>query len=495
MHMSGPDPKIKDKLIGYLRKHHADICRQWFDFIEPVEVRDGTLVLFVPEGVQLRFLQKFCTEQFREAAQAATEMLVSVEFVGEEGLGAGSGGTDESIPALDVDLGADDPAGAADPNAPPAPVTTNGTAAPATPAIAPAARAPRDEGSGASASSDYDVVLSPDYSFDSFIVGPDNRLPHAASIAVSRMPGKAYNPLFLHGGVGLGKTHLLQAICHASLSARPETRIAYLSCEDFTTEFMTAVQGGEMSSFRHKFRNVDILVVDDIHDLAQREQTQEEFFHTFNTLFQHGRQIVLSSDAPPKEIPDLEERLTSRFNCGLVARLDRPCYETRVEIVKSKARLRGISIPEDVANYIGARYDANIRELEGAIARVQGTAAMDDTPITLSLARTALGDRDDGTSASQPNVQIIIETVAKYYDLKLPDLLSRRKQKSIAVPRQIGMYLARQHTRYSLEEIGGYFGGRDHTTVMHAVRKIEAEQSKDATLAEDVRRLQEQLTI
>ena len=211
-------------------------------------------------------------------------------------------------------------------------------------------------------------------------------------------------------------------------------------------------------------------------------------------MFQHGRQIVLSSDAPPNEIPALEERLSSRFNCGLVARIDRPGFETRVEIVRSKARMRGITMPQEVATYIADRFDSNIRELEGAIIRVQGLAALDEVPITLNLARQALGDQEEAGQSQQPNVQQIIEAVARYYDLKLPDLLSRRKHKSIALPRQIGMFLARRHTLYSLEEIGGYFGGRDHTTVMHAVKQIETKQGDYEGLAEDVRRLEMLIT-
>ena len=469
--MTGPDPHIKDRLLGHLRKAHPDICRQWFDYIDPIEVRDGTLVLMVPEEVQLKFLRRCCTDQFREAAQVATERLVSIEFVGPGDVTA----TGSVRPAA-----AESPAGG---ETEPLNDSTGSTET--------------RRGSGPvrhAVGEEHELVLSPDYSFDTFIVGPDNRLPHAAAVAVSRMPGKAYNPLFLHGGVGLGKTHLLSAICRATIEARPETRIAYLSCEDFTTEFLRAVQEGRMHSFRHKFRNVDILMVDDIHDLARREQTQEEFFHTFNALFQHGRQIVLSSDAPPNEIPALEERLSSRFNCGLVARIDRPGFETRVEIVRSKARMRGITMPQEVATYIAGRFDSNIRELEGAIIRVQGLAALDEVPITLNLARQALGDQEEAGQSQQPNVQQIIEAVARYYDLKLPDLLSRRKHKSIALPRQIGMFLARRHTRYSLEEIGGYFGGRDHTTVMHAVKQIETKQGDDEGLAEDVRRLEMLIT-
>ena len=247
-----------------------------------------------------------------------------------------------------------------------------------------------------------------------------------------------------------------------------------------------------MSEFRSRFRTTDVLVIDDIHFLSKREQTQEEFFHTFNTLYQSGRQIVLSSDACPNDIPDLEERLVSRFNCGLVARVDRPCYETRVSILKSKAEIQRLELPEDVPAYVAAKVDSNIRELEGALTRVRGYAMASGQPITLELAKNALSDEsnEDGVTSGQPTIQTIIDTVTRYYDIKLTDLLSKRRHKSIALPRQVCMWLARRHTRYSLEEIGGYFGGRDHTTVMHAVRQINTKREHDQTLANDVERIE-----
>jgi chromosomal replication initiator protein len=235
------------------------------------------------------------------------------------------------------------------------------------------------------------------------------------------------------------------------------------------------------------------LVVDDIHDLSKRETSQEEFFHTFNSLYQAGRQIVLSSDAPPNEIPDLEERLISRFNCGLVANIERPCYETRVTIIKSKAKIKRVPLPDDVASYIAAKIDTNIRELEGAITKLQGLSLVNETPITLALAKKAIGERNNRRDVSQMSIQGIIETITGYYNLKLSDLLSKRRNKSIALPRQIGMYLARKHTRFSLEEIGGYFGGRDHTTVMHAVKTIDTKRVDDPLLDKDLIYLEDSL--
>jgi chromosomal replication initiator protein len=260
--------------------------------------------------------------------------------------------------------------------------------------------------------------------------------------------------------------------------------------------FHEAVRAGRMMEFRHRFRNVDILVIDDIHFLSKHEQTQEEFFHTFNALYQGGRQIVLSSDAAPSEIPDLEERLVSRFNCGLVARIDRPPYETRVEILKSKAALHGIQLPDDVPAYIAARLDSNIRELEGALTRLRGLSMANGVPITLELAKQALADgrpAETTGGSSQPTIQQIIDAVTRYYDIKLSELMSKRRHKSVALPRQVCMWLARKHTRFSLEEIGGYFGGRDHTTVMHAVRTVGAKTQTDTALSSDVTRIEQSL--
>jgi len=334
--------------------------------------------------------------------------------------------------------------------------------------------------------------LNPDYTFDQFVTGPCNRLPHAASMAVSDQPGQSYNPLFIHGGVGLGKTHLLQAVCQKVLDRQPDARILYLSCDSFINQFINAVESGEMNQFRFRYRQVDVLVIDDIHFLAGRDRTQEEFFHTFNTLYQGHKQIILSADCPPSEIPELEERLVSRFNSGLVARVEKPCYETRVAILQKKARMRALALPEDVVCYIAAKVENNTRELEGAITKIQGLGLLNNNVIDLDLAKAALGD--SGTPEQRRiTVQQICEAVTKYYNVKMSDLQSKKRHKSIAFPRQVCMYLARRHTRYSLEEIGGYFGGRDHTTVLHAVRTVDADTKADAQIAEQVKRIDGQL--
>ncbi|MBT5828797.1 MAG: chromosomal replication initiator protein DnaA, partial [Candidatus Latescibacteria bacterium] len=273
-------------------------------------------------------------------------------------------------------------------------------------------------------------------------------------------------------------------------------KVYYVSCNGFLTQFLESVQAGEMSDFRHKFRAFDMLIIDDIHDLSNREQTQEEFFHTFNTLFQSGRQVVLSSDAPPNEIPHLEDRLISRFSCGLVAGIDPPGFETRVAIIKKKAALRHIDIPDEVSNYIAARLDQNIRQLEGAMTKLQGLSLLDGSPIDLAMAKTALSSGSGLKDAPKHvSIQDILDAISDFYDVKLIDLLSKRRNKSITMPRQVGMWLARRHTRFSLEEIGGYFGGRDHTTVMHAIKSVDSKITLNDQLDQDLTRLQGRLSL
>ena len=454
--MGRPDPQLKGSMLAHLRQNYPDMCRHWFEEIEPLDLSGGTFKLLVREPIQLRYLQRSCVEPFTEAAQAITNRLLAVRFVGE----------------------ADEIETAAEPSA-----------AFGEEGIAPTAQ----PGDLVRMSPNDDMLISPDYSFANFVVGTGNRLAHAAAYAVGQKPGRAYNPLFIHGGVGLGKTHLLQAICQAAVRIHRHMQIYYVSCNGFMTQFVEAVQAGQMTNFRHRFRNIDLLVIDDIHDLSKGNRTQEEFFHTFNSLHQAGKQIVLSSDAPPSEIPHLEERLTSRFNCGLVAQIDKPDYETRVAIIKSKAEMRCVALPDDVASYIAARINTNIRELEGAITKLQGLALLDThRPIGMELAKQAIDNRTASDSSRCPTVQEIIDAIVAYYDVKLTDLLSKRRHKSIALPRQVGMWLTRQHTRHSLEEIGGYFGGRDHTTVMHAIKTIDAKCDKDPVVQSDVTRLSEQ---
>jgi len=338
-----------------------------------------------------------------------------------------------------------------------------------------------------------DIVLNPQYTFDNFVPGPSNNFAYAASLAVADQPGKSYNPLFLHGSVGLGKTHLLQAVCHRMVERRPDMRILYLSCETFTNHFVTAVANGELDSFRFRYRHVDVLLIDDIHFLANRERTQEEFFHTFNTLYNANKQIILSSDSTPAEIPTLEERLVSRFKWGILARIDLPVYETRVAIIARKVRMHGITFDDEVIRFLAENVRSNIRELEGAVNKVAGMSHIYQRPVAMEMAREALRDLVPPASV-RVSIDGIIRLVADHYGVPVRDLMGKRRTKSIAFPRQVCMFLARRLTSHSLEEIGGYFGGRDHTTVMYAFDKIRKEVEKSTDLSRTVERLASELT-
>jgi chromosomal replication initiator protein len=465
-------------MLAHLKVSQPTLCRQWFEEIEPLGIEGGVLRLRARTDIHRDYLRKQCSDSFTDAALTVSKHLLSVIFLGPEDAVPAAA----KRPVLDGDMGGSASGAANGQHS--APGHLNGTGSVRVDGVemkltSPASNGqiapppPKWELAGAKRESNADaLVINPDYSFENFVVGPTNRLAHAAAMAVAGNPGRAYNPYFVHGGVGLGKTHLLQAICLRIKEQHPQTRIFYTSCEGFMTQFMDAVQAGEMTAFRHRFRDVDLLIIDDIHFLAKRDRTQEEFFHTFNSLFQAHKQIVISSDAPPEEIPDLEDRLVSRFKWGLVTSVTPPCYETRVEILKNKARMRGLDLPDEVACLIASRIDANIRELEGAIIKVQVIASVENRPIDLPMAAMALGD-DALKGDKRVEIQTIISVVTDFYGVKMTDLQSKRRQRSIALPRQVCMFLARRNTRFSLEEIGGYFGGRDHTTVMHAVRTVE----------------------
>lgn len=316
-----------------------------------------------------------------------------------------------------------------------------------------------------------DFVLNPNYTFESFVVGHCNRFGSALATGAAEQPGTTYNPLFLYGSVGVGKTHLLQGLCHRILEKNPKSRILYVSCETFVNHFVGALEQRTLPSFRDKYRTVDVLVVDDIHILANKDRTQDEFFHTFNHLYNEQKQIVLSSDAPPKEIPTLHDRLVSRFQWGIVAEIEPPYYETRMAIIKRRTRERGKPFPDDVVQWIAERVQDNVRELEGAVARLIAFSEMTKRPIRLDLAHEALGSFLQ-LAPGAPSVDGIIGAITKQYDVKLSDLQGKRRTKSIIWPRQLAMFLFRVLLPWSLEEIGAYFGGRDHSTVLHAVKKV-----------------------
>lgn len=322
-------------------------------------------------------------------------------------------------------------------------------------------------------------ILNPSNRFESFVVGPCNRFAHAACRGVADRPAVSFNPLFLHGSVGLGKTHLMQAICHHLLDRNPELQILYLSCEEFINHFISALQQGDVNSFRTRYRSADVLIVDDVQMLANKARTQEEFFHTFNALHNARKQIVLSSDAPPQDIPALQERLVSRFKWGLVAEIEPPCFETRVAILRSKAQRDGILLQDDVAQFVAENIENNVRELEGCLTRLQAMAALTNRPIDFQLAREILGSEIQ--QRNRPvRMDDILATVTGHYMVKVADLQSKRRSQSIVQPRQVAMYMARKLTEMSLEEIGGYFGGRDHSTVLYSVERVDSRRRVDA---------------
>jgi chromosomal replication initiator protein len=488
--MMGPDRQLWTGMLAHLKQHQPTLCRQWFEELEPLGIDSGVLHLRTRTAIHRDYLQRQCSEPFNDAARTVSKHLLSVRFLGPEERAPSvrpAGPTMEVKPATG-------PKSRTRPEMPPERIGGSTSTGPAgLPGGGVGGSAPKWELAGSPARSTTDsLVINPDYSFENFVVGPTNRLAHAAALAVAANPGRAYNPYFVHGGVGLGKTHLLQAVCLRIMEQNPDTRIFYTSCEGFITQFMDAVQAGEMAAFRHRFRDVDLLIIDDVHFLAKRDRTQEEFFHTFNSLFQQHRQIVLSSDAPPEDIPDLEDRLVSRFKWGLVAAVSPPCYETRVEILKNKARMRGFELPDDVACHVAARIDSNIRELEGAVIKLQVLASVEGRSVDMPMAAEALGDAPM-RGEKRVEIQTIISTVIEFYGVKITDLQSKRRQRSIALPRQVCMYLARRHTRHSLEEIGGYFGGRDHTTVMHAVRTVDERRGTNSEFNKVVATLDSQV--
>jgi len=408
--------------------HYPDLHREWFSRLKPQRLTNGVLAIQAENVPQIRYLDEHCRRAFSEAAQAAIGRLISVRF--------------------EADAPAEDP----------------------------------DQPERLSFECEPQLTLKDDYTFDHFVTGPCNRLAHAASVAVSDSPGTTYNPLFIHGDVGLGKSHLLQAICHQirGQNARAQLELLYISCETFTNHFLEAVQRGALQQFRYRYRHIDVLVIDDIQFLGEGERSQEEFFHTFNTLYQSQRQIVLSADCCPHDIPALEERLISRFSSGLVALVDKPCLETRIAIVQMKARLRGVDIPHDVAQLIASRVDSNVRELEGALQKIDLLSQTRGESIDVRLASEALGVPIRRQKIGIPE---ILNAVARHYNIRLSDLQGKRRTKSIVLPRQVCMFLARELTDLSLEEIGGYFGGRDHTTVIHACRLIRSRRQEEPGVA------------
>ena len=413
--------------------------RKWFENLTVTHFDGGSLEIGCPDEAILQFLRDNCKAGFTQATQQITGHLVSVDFSVDRGKKSSRRDAGRSQPSGDK------------------------------------------------------LKLHPDYIFGNFVVGPSNRLAHASCVAVSQSPGNTYNPLFIYGNSGLGKTHLLHAVCSETKQKTKKAVIQFLSCEDFVNRFIRAIEEGDVAGFQSQFRTVDTLVIDDIQFLRERERSQEEFFHTFNALYNNGKQIILSADCSPTELPSLEERLVSRFNWGLVARIDPPSHDTRVAIVKKKAHLRGLNISDEIAEYIARKVHANIRELEGALTSIYAVATTTGKEITLELAQTAVEGQIEPT-VRHISITDIIEVVTNHFDVRLADLQSKKRSQSITEPRQICMYLARNLTKHSLEEIGGHLGGRDHTTVMHACSKIGQAKQDDPQMHALLNELGKQIT-
>lgn len=337
--------------------------------------------------------------------------------------------------------------------------------------------------------SQYLKGLNPRYVFENFIVGASNRFAHAAALAVSESPSRIYNPLFIYGGVGLGKTHLMQGIAHYVIAHHPNLRVVYVSSETFTNELILAIQEGNTVEFRNRYRGVDVLLIDDIQFVAGKDATQEEFFHTFDALHQASKQIVISSDRPPKEISTLEERLRTRFEWGLICDIQPPDLETRMAILRKKAEIEGKDVPIEVCQYIAERIPSNIRELEGALIRVLAFCGLQKKPIALEIVKEVLRDLLPERKPEPITIDAIKKAVSLFYNLEPADMSAKKRTRNIAFPRQVAMYLSRTLTDSSLPRIGEQFGGRDHTTVLHAYDKVEEQRKKNPELENTLQKL------
>ncbi len=412
---------------------------------------DNALHVSVPNDVYRDWLRDNYSDLIREALSDLTGAPLAVEFT-----------TSTVIPAVSAP--------------PPQPLVT-----PAAPVLRSAAR-PTNHASAAPVtfeeSGPVSGPLNTKYTFSTFVVGSSNQLAHAAARAVADSPSRSYNPLFLYGGVGLGKTHLMHAIGHKILQDNPDLRLVYITSERFMNELINSIRYDRTFQFREKYRNVDVLLMDDIQFLAGKERTQEEFFHTFNALYDAQRQIVLTSDSPPKEIPTLEERLRSRFEWGLLADIQAPDLETKIAILHKKAEAENTQIPDDVMLFIATNSKSNIRELEGALIRLVAYSSLTDVHITVELARNVLRDSLN-TRAAVITIDTIQENVADYFGLQARDLRAKSNARRITQPRQIAMFLCKRLTNHSLPEIGRAFGGKHHSTVIHSVRKVEHDCEKD----------------
>ncbi|MEG0774856.1 chromosomal replication initiator protein DnaA [Clostridium sp.] len=432
--MSTQVREIWDKTLNTLKAELTEVSfNTWIKSIEPIALSDTTIKLGVPNNFTKDILENRYKDLIKNSIQAVFNKSYNVEFF------------ISSEEAAELE--------------PP--------------------KRSREERHTLVVNDEMSAILNPKYSFDSFVIGNSNRFAHAASLAVAESPAKAYNPLFLYGGVGLGKTHLMHAIGHYIQRVNPKSKVVYVSSEKFTNELINSIKDDKNVEFRNRYRNIDVLLIDDIQFIAGKDATQEEFFHTFNALHEANKQIILSSDRPPKEIPTLEDRLRSRFEWGLIADIQAPDFETRIAILKKKADVENLNIPNEVMVYIATHIKSNIRELEGALIRIVAYSSLTNKEISVELASEALKDIISNRNAKQVTIELIQDIVSSYYGLKIDDFKSSRRTRNVAFPRQIAMYLSRKLTDTSLPKIGEEFGGRDHTTVIHAYEKISQNLKKD----------------
>ena len=419
----------------------------WFSSVQPVSLNQSSITLEVPNEFSEVWLKDNYLELLQEALATASGRKLNIKFKVAEGNGAAP--------------------------------------APAKPA--------RGKKAAVKKVNDGDLVFNPRNTFDTFVVGNNNSFAHAAAMAVAQQPGKAYNPLFLYGGTGLGKTHLLHAVGQHVSGAKKGAKVSYVSSEKFTNEYIAAIQENQLVKFRKKYRQADVLLIDDIQFLAGKERIQEEFFHTFNALHEAHKQIVLTCDRPASEIQNLEHRLVSRFEWGLVTDLQPPDVETRLAILRNKVKTMGVEIPEDVLTFLANRIRTNIRRLEGALIRVASYAHLTGKELTNDVVENLLREILQEEGRHTITIEVIQKKVAEKFDLRMADMTSKRRPENIAFPRQIAMFLSRQLTEHSLSAIGEAFGGRDHGTVLHACRLVKDRMEIDANVRQTVHYLEKQL--
>lgn len=454
------EDSFKNKFISAIETAVSDKKEMyWFKNIE-FRFNDESNTVVVP--LQNDFLVDFYEKKFGAACRSTAENIMP------------------SRPAFRFEKAADTPLPAETPSAAPS-------------AGMRTADAPAAQKSAPDPASKQMFILNRIYTFENFVVGHCNRFAHGMALAVSESPGRNYNPLFVVGGVGLGKTHLLQAVCHSIITKQPRLKIHYTPCEGFVNDYIAAMQKGAMDAFRQRYRSLDILVIDDIHWLANKEGSQEEFFHTFNALHDAAKQMILSSDVSPKDIPTLEERLVTRFEWGAIAKIDAPSFETRVAFLRNKAEMLGKTFPDDVLEFISNTITNNFRELEGAIKNVGIAAEVTGQEITLALARDIILKNITHSSAVQTSTTDILNAVARAFGIKVSDLQSQKRRKSVSMPRQIAVYLTKRLTNFSLEEIGAFFGGKNHSTIMYSIDKVEEYMKNDPIFRQRIEGIESEL--